>query len=149
MLFALIHCKPFKSGPNHCPEPNFVPSWVLLDSWKKFIPHLSGVLKPLTDMTKSGPFKWSLASHSAFEEVNKLFLDPAVLCHPNSTLPFILECDSSDFAIGAQLLQEGGDGIAHPVGYYSAKMNGAQFNYPIYDKEMLAIVESLKHWQYL
>ena len=121
----------------------------LVNFLRRFIPNLSEQLKPLIDMTKDGPFKWSDRAIESFKMVKNLFSDPAILAHPNQDHPFILECDASDFAFGAQLLQEGGDGIARPVSYYSAKMSGPQLNYPIYDKEMLAIVESLCHWQYL
>ena len=73
----------------------------------------------------------------------------AVLAHSDSSRPFILECNASNFAYGAQLLQKGEDRVKRSTGFFSAKMNDAQLNYPIYDKEMLAIVEALKLWQYL
>ena len=52
----------------------------------------------------------------------------------------MLETDASNFAIGAVLLQLQQDNILHPVAFYSRKMIPAETNYPIYDKEMLAIV---------
>src|SRR4030081_3284000 len=42
--------------------------------------------------------------------------------------------------------QKGLDGEWHPVGYFSKTMAPAETNYPIYDKEMLAIVKALQHW---
>ncbi|KAH9252831.1 hypothetical protein BASA81_009239 [Batrachochytrium salamandrivorans] len=36
-----------------------------------------------------------------------------------------------------------------PVAFYSRQMNNAERNYDIYDKELLAVVESFKHWRHL
>ena len=49
----------------------------------RLIPNLFEQLKPLTDMTKDGPFKWSQDSHDSFDLVKNLFSDPSVLAHPN------------------------------------------------------------------
>ena len=115
-----------------------------------FIPDLSAQLVPLTAMTKLGSFHWSDKSCLAFENIKNLFSSPAFLAHPDSSRPFVLECDASDFAYSAQLLQEGEDGVERSTGFFSAKMNDAQLNYPIYDKEMLAIIIALREWrQYL
>ena len=38
------------------------------------------------------------------------------------------------------------DGKWHPVAYHSESMNGAERNYEIYDKEMLAIIYALQAW---
>ena len=45
------------------------------------------------------------------------------------------------------LLQRQEDGKKHPIGYYSATLNEAQRNYDIYELELLAITECLKHWR--
>ena len=59
---------------------------------------------------------------------------------------FVLECDASDFAIGAVLSQQK-DKFLHPVAYDSRKLAPAETNYHVYDKNLLAIVQTLKHWQ--
>jgi hypothetical protein len=35
-----------------------------------------------------------------------------------------------------------------PVAYYSEKLDGARLNYPIYDKELYALVRVLEIWEY-
>ena len=44
-------------------------------------------------------------------------------------------------------MQKQEDGKRHPIGYYSATLNEAQRNYDIYELELLAITECLKHWR--
>ena len=38
------------------------------------------------------------------------------------------------------------NGKEHPVAYYSRKLNGAEMNYSATDREMLAIVDTLRHF---
>ena len=58
----------------------------------------------------------------------------------------MLETDALDGVIASILYQRQSDGEWHPVAYYSKTMIDAELNYPIHDKEMLAIVSSFQHW---
>ncbi|SNX88141.1 related to gag-pol protein [Melanopsichium pennsylvanicum] len=62
--------------------------------------------------------------------------------------PTCLETDASDFAIAGVLKQEH-DGQWHPVAYYSRKMQPAERNYKIHNKELLAVVACLKQWRHM
>jgi hypothetical protein len=55
-----------------------------------------------------------------------------------------METDASDFAIGAVLSQRFEDGKLHPNAFFSRKMQPAEINYEMHDKEMLAIVAAFK-----
>jgi hypothetical protein len=59
-----------------------------------------------------------------------------------------VETDASDYAVGACLLQTGEDGRLHPVAYSSKKLDAAERNYPIHEKELLAIKEALRVWRH-
>jgi hypothetical protein len=61
---------------------------------------------------------------------------------PDLNKPFQVITDSSGYAIGAVLIQDG-----QPVAFESRKMNPAQRNYHTTDKELLAIVHALKLWR--
>ncbi|GJP51327.1 hypothetical protein CLOM_g10485 [Closterium sp. NIES-68] len=60
--------------------------------------------------------------------------------------PFEVITDASDIAMGAVLMQDFGNGL-QPIAYESRKMQSAERNYPIHDKEMLAIVHAFKIWR--
>jgi len=61
----------------------------------------------------------------------------------------VLYTDVSDLAFGA-VLSEVIDGRLHPIAFYSSKMNQAEINYDIHNKELLCIVAALKEGrQYL
>ena len=50
--------------------------------------------------------------------------------------------------MGAILSQKQDDDKWHPVAYMSHSMDGAQRNYHIYNKELMAVVEALKEWEH-
>ena len=62
------------------------------------------------------------------------------------TKPIRVETDSSDFALGAVLSQQGPCGRWRPVAFFSRALITAELNYEIYDKELLAIVMALREW---
>ncbi|QRW07646.1 Retrotransposable element Tf2 protein [Ceratobasidium sp. AG-Ba] len=116
--------------------------------YRRFIAEFSKIARPLHDLTKKDTkFEWTQECQQAFEEIKKRVSQDPVLIHPDPDKPFILETDASGIAIGAILSQRGEDGYLHPVAYLSKSYNDAQRNYDTANKELLAIVESLKHWR--
>jgi hypothetical protein len=116
--------------------------------YRRFIHNFSGIVKPLTDTLKGGGsnFKWTRECGIAFRRLKQMFTSAPILRHFDSSLPIRLETDASDFAIGAVLSQPF-EGRWHPVAFFSRKMDSAERNYDIHDKEMLAIVSSFKEWR--
>jgi transposase InsO family protein len=115
--------------------------------YRMFIPNYSKLATPLTALTGKGvPFSWGKAEASAFAKLRDKFCRAPVLSGWDPTLPTFLETDCSGFALGGALIQEK-DGVRRPVGFFSQKLNKAEINYDIHDKEMLAVVSSIKFWK--
>lgn len=66
-----------------------------------------------------------------------------MLAAPDFTQPFKLEVDASALGVGAVLLQEGLDGVDHPVSYHSNKFN--QHQYSTIEKETVALLLARQH----
>src|SRR3954466_11990406 len=63
--------------------------------------------------------------------------------------PFMIECNTSEGALGAILSQKQEDKWK-PVAFLSKALNLTECNYEIYDKELLAIITAFDKWrQYL
>ncbi|KAK5890792.1 hypothetical protein CesoFtcFv8_014278 [Champsocephalus esox] len=69
------------------------------------------------------------------------------LAAPNLGKPFKLEVDASAVGAGAVLLQEDADGVDHPVCYFSRKFNKHQVRYSTIEKETLALLLALQHFE--
>ena len=63
------------------------------------------------------------------------------------TKPIMLETDASNLALGAVISQQRPDRKWHPVAFYSQKLTIPEQNYEIHNKELLAIVDLMKHWR--
>ena len=66
---------------------------------------------------------------------------------PDCTRVFKLEVDASAVGAGAVLIQEDENGIEHPISYFSRKFNKHQLNYSTIEKEALALLFALQHFE--
>jgi hypothetical protein len=116
--------------------------------YRKFVHKYSQIALPLTELTKASvTFVWGEEQQKAFDELKAKLTSAPVLAHPDPSRQYILHTDASGFATAAVLSQEQEDGSIRPVAYYSKKMSPAERNYGITDKELLAIVEAVRHWR--
>ena len=71
-----------------------------------------------------------------------------VLKVPEANKPFIVHSDASDVGLGAVLSQVGEDGEEHPIAYASQKLKPREVRYSTIEKECLAAVWGLKHFEH-
>ena len=57
-------------------------------------------------------------------------------------MPFHIHIDASDYAIGVVLGQKV-DSVEHAIYFISKNLEGAQFNYIVTEKELLALIYTL------
>jgi len=116
--------------------------------YRRFIKDYSRVARPLMELTKGGKkeWAWNPQAEEAFLELKQWFTTAPILAHFDATKPVIIETDTSDFTIGAVLSQRDEEGRLHPVAFHSRKFQPVDINYEIHNKELLAIVDTFKHW---
>jgi hypothetical protein len=117
--------------------------------YRRFIGHFSGIAAPLTAKTKNQDqmFTWGNKTQDAFDQLKTRFTEAPILAVHDPEKDSILETDASDEAIGGCLSQRGDDGLLHPIAYYSRKLTGAEANYDVHDKELLAIIDTMEQWR--
>ncbi|GFW54212.1 retrovirus-related Pol polyprotein from transposon opus [Trichonephila clavipes] len=105
----------------------------------RWIPGFSKKIRPLL-----GKKQFPL-SRDAVLTFNSLKDDVAnaALATIEDDIPFRVETDSSDFAIGATLSQAG-----RPVAFFSRTLHASELRHSSPEKEAYAIVESLRHWRH-
>ena len=115
--------------------------------YRKFCRNFSIVTAPLTNLLqKQAPYFWVPICQEAFDRVKAILLSAPVLAAPNFDKQFKLCVDASDVGAGAVLQQEDDQGIDHPISYYSHKFEEHQRKYSTIEKETLALVLALKHF---
>ena len=116
--------------------------------YRKYCKNFSDVASPLTNLlSKKVDFLWSEECSRAFCQVKAVLMNSPVLMAPRIDHPFKLAVDASDTGAGAALLQEDSQGIEHPVCYFSKKFSKCQRNYSTIEKEALAMVLALQHFE--
>ena len=79
----------------------------------------------------------------AFEGLKEAISIEPMLRFPYLDLPFEVQTDSSDGALGGVLVQEG-----HPMTFKSRKLNNAEQRYSTHEKEMIVVVYCLQQWNH-
>ena len=59
----------------------------------------------------------------------------------------IIEADLSNYVTGGILSQYNKDGVLYPIIYFLKWLSLAEYNYEIYNKELLAIIRYFKQWR--
>ena len=75
----------------------------LTSFYHRFIKGFSTIMSPITDCMKQGEFVCTKATAKAFNEVKQKMTKAPVMCLPDFTKPFEVECDASSNSIGGVL----------------------------------------------
>jgi hypothetical protein len=112
--------------------------------WRKFIANFSSIASPLHAVTSvKQVFQWGGKKQKAFDTLKEKISSAPVLALPNLRQTFEIQTDASNYAMGAVLLHHG-----KPICFHSETFNGVVINYPTYDKELYALVQSVKKWKH-
>jgi len=119
----------------------------LIGYYRKFIKDFSKISKPLTSLLKKDqPFIWMDACEDAFQTFRTILTKEPILQFPDFSSPFNITTDASNCAIGG-ILSQGNSGSDLPISYASCTLNKAEINYNATDKELLAIIWSVKQFR--
>ena len=149
-----IEMDPIKvEGVSNWPNPRNVTETQsflgFVNFYRRFIQDFANIARPLHDLTRKGcPWTWKNEQQEAFDQLKQRVTSVPILIFPNDHKPYRVEADSSDYATGAVLSQEGEDGKWHPVAFLSKSLSQVERNYDIHDKEMLAIIRALEEWRH-
>lgn len=115
--------------------------------YRRFIKGYSDITRPLTALTKSlTKFTWTAETQGAFDQLKRAFISEPILQQFDYDKATRIETDSSGWCVGGALLQPNKENVWAPCAFFSKKLSQTECNYPIYDKEMLAIIRCLEEW---
>lgn len=117
--------------------------------YRKFIEKYGQIAKPLSELTHiHADLTWTSRHRQAFDELKQKLAEAPVLRHFDYNLETMMETDVSDgVAAGALSQRISPEDPWHPVAFYSENLHGAELNYGIHDKEMLAMMKGLLCWR--
>lgn len=132
----------------------------LASHYRKYIRQFSDIALPLTDLMQGSPAKgtvltkWGEREQESFDALKKAVTSEPVLRHPQIGKRFIIDPDSSQYTIGAVLLQEfldpkTGKMCLHPIAFESKKLTETESRYSAQERELLAAKYALDHWRHI
>ena len=89
--------------------------------------------------------KWDDITEKAFQECKDKIANCTLLNFPNDKADLRLVTDASDTSMGS-VLEQKVNSKWEPLAFFSRKFSPAQTKYSTYDRELMAIVESIKHF---
>ena len=96
--------------------------------------------RPLTSLLKTDvEWSWSEEAQKAYEAIKLSLQSAPILALPDEDRPISVVCDASDFAIDCSLLQLDVAGNERVISFQSRQLKAAEKNYPVHDKELLAM----------
>jgi hypothetical protein len=112
--------------------------------WRRFIPNLSFIATPFHALTSlKNNFQWEGKKQKAFNILKDKISNAPVLALLNLQQQFEIKIDANGYAMGAVLMK-----YRKPICYHSETFNQVVVNYPTYDKELYALVQSVKKWKH-
>jgi hypothetical protein len=120
--------------------------------YRRFVANFADIAAPLSDLTQGqGPKKrkivWTDRCDAAFKKLKESLTNTPILRAPDVDRPYAIYCDASDFACGGVLTQRDDQDREYVVAFESHKFSKAESGYPAQERELLAILHSLRTWR--
>ncbi|UYV80580.1 hypothetical protein LAZ67_19000797 [Cordylochernes scorpioides] len=104
-------------------------SFLGLNYYERFLNNKATVAEPLHRLLDSNsPWKWNKEHQRSFAEVKNLISSKSVLAHFNEDLPILVNCDASEYGVGA-ILSQIDHGVERPVVFASRTLNKTERRY--------------------
>jgi hypothetical protein len=110
------------------------------DMWKNRASSLAPLVSALA--SKNVPCTWTEEHQKNFDAIKRVIGREVLLAYPDFNAPFQMHTDACETQIGAVISQNG-----KPIALCSRKMNSAQQNCTVTEKELMSIVPTLKEFR--
>jgi len=114
--------------------------------YRRFIREYTKVKTTISDLPKksTSTSEWTRKAELSFWKLKKAFTAAPIHQHINPATPIVLQTDASGISIAGILNHYDGFSFLRPVIFYSRKCSPAEHNCNTYNRELLAIVGSLR-----
>ncbi|KAL4032155.1 hypothetical protein IC575_005219 [Cucumis melo] len=103
--------------------------------YRRFVQNYGTIAAPLTQLSKTGAYKWSEEADVAFEKLKLAMMTLPMSAMPDFNLPLEIESDASGFGVGAVLTH-----AKRQIAFFSKTLCMRDRAQPVYEKELIVVV---------
>lgn len=124
----------------------------MINFYRRFIPHAAETQIPLLECCKGNkekdqtPIIWTPERLTAFQQCKDQLANATLLAHPSANAHICLMVDASAYGIGGVVNQLKNNSW-QPLAFFSKKLTSTQKKYSTYDRELLSMYSSVKHFK--
>jgi hypothetical protein len=120
--------------------------------YRRFVKDAAAIIKPLTDALKGGKsgmaaVSWLPSLQAAFKAAKCALASLCYQEHPAAAAELSIATDASETHIGSVLQQRHPGGHWQPLGFFSTKLDSIQQRYSAFDRELLAVFSTIRHFR--
>ncbi|KAL1252203.1 hypothetical protein QQF64_019999 [Cirrhinus molitorella] len=120
----------------------------LCSYYRRFIRGFAHISQPLHALTQKGKlFVWTSVEQEAFDSLRRALTTAPILSYPDFSREFLLFTNASNTAIGCVLSQMTDVGKESVIAYGSHILTPTEKRWSTYDRELWAIVWSIRHFR--
>lgn len=116
--------------------------------YRRFMKDYARTALIMTRMANAKESEWTQKHQEAWLSLNDKLTTAPVSARYDGKKDISVATDASKDAIGAVLLQKDDDDQWATVTYLSKKLSKAEVNYPMWEKELLAIITACRSWRH-
>ena len=106
-----------------------------INYYSKCIPNMAEIGKPLYRLLEKGTeWKWTKSKQLSFKHLKQVLLTALVLTMFDQNQPLKIDCDASEYGLGAVLSHVYPDKSERQIAYVSRALNEHEYNYSKIDK---------------
>ena len=119
----------------------------MINYYKQHIEHCAHKAAPMTNLLRQDvEWEWTDTCEDRYRLLMRDLVSPRVLASPSFDIPFILQTDASDVALGAALSQVDEKGVERPICFAARRLTGAEEKYSATEKEALGAVYGIRQF---
>ncbi|XP_067635455.1 uncharacterized protein [Eurosta solidaginis] len=116
--------------------------------YRRFRHNFADLTYPITEtLSTKKKFLWTSEAQQAMDQLKTILTTAPVLTNPDFDKKLYLHCDASNFGIGAILVQLSDDNVEQPIAFMSKKLNRAQRNYSVTERECFVVILAIEKFR--